>query len=225
MNAPLQPAVAPPTPARPMILVLGGIATLSGLLVVLVYHLTLPRIEANHRAAVEAAVFAVLPGAACRQSLWLDEAGLHHQPVKGGREFHAVFDGDGRLLGIAAEGVAQGYAGPVRLIWGWRPDCRCIVGMRIVGMTETPGLGDKVASDEAFLANFAALEARPTADGLEHPIVTVRHGRKQQPWEIDAISGATISSRAVGEAIARSAETLLPRVAGLLEKLTVEEEG
>ena len=30
------------------------------------------------------------------------------------------------------------------------------------------------------------------------PIKTVKHGSKKNPWEIDAISGATISSRAVG---------------------------
>ncbi|MFN3884872.1 MAG: FMN-binding protein, partial [Rhodocyclaceae bacterium] len=42
---------------------------------------------------------------------------------------------------------------------------------------------------------------------------------KSQPWEIDAISGATITSRAVGRAINDSAQVLLPRITPHLDGL------
>jgi len=55
---------------------------------------------------------------------------------------------------------------------------------------------------------------------LEHDIVAVRHGRKQHAWEIDAISGATVSSKAVAKAINRSAAQLLPVVRAKLKQFT-----
>jgi Na+-translocating ferredoxin:NAD+ oxidoreductase subunit G len=88
-------------------------------------------------------------------------------------------------------------------------------------MAETPGLGDKILIDKNFLANFDALDARLSADKkiLQNPIITVKHGSKKNPWEIDAISGATITSKAVGKAINLGAEKLLPKLAEHLEQL------
>ena len=54
---------------------------------------------------------------------------------------------------------------------------------------------------------------------LAHAIRTVKHGSKANPWEVDAISGATITSRAVGKAINDAAQALLPRIAPQLDKL------
>ena len=54
---------------------------------------------------------------------------------------------------------------------------------------------------------------------MANAIVTVKHGTKNKPWEIDAISGATITSRAVGKAINDAAQILLPRIGANLDKL------
>ncbi|MGA8879556.1 MAG: FMN-binding protein, partial [Azonexus sp.] len=90
----------------------------------------------------------------------------------------------------------------------------------VVAMRETPGIGDKILVDKEFLANFP-LEAKVSADlkVLANAIVTVKHGSKTKPWEVDAISGATITSRAVGKAINDAAQALLPRVVPNLDKL------
>jgi electron transport complex protein RnfG len=86
-------------------------------------------------------------------------------------------------------------------------------------------LGDKIITDADFVANFDALDARLSSDGqaLANEIVTVKHGTKQNPWEIDAISGATISSKAVGKAINQSAKQLLPQLVPHLDKLVQED--
>ena len=88
-------------------------------------------------------------------------------------------------------------------------------------MAETPGLGDKIIKDASFQANFDALDARVDMDNLSlvNPIVTVKQVTKQHPWEIDAISGATISSNAVGKALDQSAQALLPKLLPLLQQL------
>jgi Na+-translocating ferredoxin:NAD+ oxidoreductase subunit G len=54
---------------------------------------------------------------------------------------------------------------------------------------------------------------------LAHEIRTVKHGTKTNPWEIDAIAGATITSRAVGKGINDTAQALLPRIVRHLDKL------
>jgi electron transport complex protein RnfG len=72
-----------------------------------------------------------------------------------------------------------------------------------------------------FLENFKALDARlnDARDGLAHAIVAVKHGTKTQPWQVDAISGATVSSKAVGRALNDSAQQVVPALTARLPEL------
>jgi Na+-translocating ferredoxin:NAD+ oxidoreductase subunit G len=212
----------PSTPAGPMIRTLMGIAMLSGFLVVLTYQLTKPIIAENQRRAIEAAVFQVIPGAVTRKDFVIGENGLSavtpDNPAQG-RTLYAGYDADGKLLGIATNAAAQGYADMIHLLYGYDPACQCIRGIKVLKLAETPGLGDKILSDADFIANFTQLDASLNADGsdLANDIVTVKHGSKQHPWQIDAISGATISSKAVGKALNQSARQILPKLIPHLE--------
>ncbi|OOZ38247.1 FMN-binding protein [Solemya pervernicosa gill symbiont] len=196
-----------------MIRTLGGIAMISGFLVVLVYQWTAPMIAENKRRAIEQAIFQVLPGAVSRKDFHLSESQL----IAGegdGVMIYAGFDAEGKLKGIAAEAAAQGYADVIQMLFGYDPACECITGIKILKSAETPGLGDKIFKDADFVANFNALEARlnSTATALANPITTVKHGTKSEPWQIDAISGATVSSVAIGKALDHSAQRLLPQL-------------
>ena len=62
--------------------------------------------------------------------------------------------------------------------------------MRVIESNEPPGLGDKISKDPAFARNFDEIAVEPT-------IVAVKTGAKRLPHEVDAITGATISSKAV----------------------------
>jgi Na+-translocating ferredoxin:NAD+ oxidoreductase subunit G len=214
----------PATPAGPMIRTLMGIAMLSGFLVVLTYQLTKPIIAENQRRAIEAALFQVIPGAVQRRDFVITEQGtvaVTPESPADGIPVYAGYDADGKLLGVAANGAAQGYAGLVHLLYGYDPACQRIRGIKILKLAETPGLGDRIISDADFVANFDQLDARLNADGgdLANDIVTVKHGGKHNPWEIDAISGATISSKAVGKALNQSTKQVLPPLIRELEKL------
>jgi Na+-translocating ferredoxin:NAD+ oxidoreductase subunit G len=214
----------PSTPAGHMIRTLMGIAMLSGFLVVLAYQVTKPIIAENQRKAIEAAVFKVIPGAVSRRDFVLTDAGLvavDKEHPADGIAIYAGYDTEGRLKGIAAPAAAQGYADTIQLLYGYDPACSCIRGIKVLKLAETPGLGDRILSDPGFLANFKALDASPSADGktLANAIVTVKHGTKQHPWQIDAISGATISSKAVGRALNQSAQAVVPSLTPQLEKL------
>ncbi len=211
----------PQSASLKMILVLSLITMTSGFLVVLASQLTAPRIAENQRIAIEKAVVQVIPGATSFQEFFLVDGQL--SPTKGSNSesLYAGYDAGGRLLGVAARTAGQGYAGMVELLYGYDPQCQCIRGIKVLKMAETPGLGDKIIKDANFRANFNALDARLNADGtaLAHPIRTVKHGTKQGDWEIDAISGATISSTAVGKALNQSGQRILPQVVPLLDQL------
>jgi electron transport complex protein RnfG len=213
------PQTAPvPAPVSPVVLLrtLGTVALVCGLLLVITYQATLPAITANKKRAVERAVLAVIPGAVTSRELIAARDGIRapNETVVDGIRVYAAYDGGGRLRGVAAEGAARGYADVVRLLYGYDLDCQCIVGIKVIQTKETPGIGDRISTDKAFLRNFDALEARLNAEGtaLANAIVTVRHGTKSKAWEIDAISGATVTSRAVGKALNDSAQRLAPRV-------------
>ena len=214
-ESPLMQAV-PSTPGFRMIRTLGAIAMLSGLLVVLVFRWTGPIIAENQRIAIEKAVFQVVPGATQRVDVVLgaDGMALATDAAGDGETVYAAFDEQGKLKGVALAAGAQGYQDVVKLLYGYDPACSCIRGIKILKMTETPGLGDKIAFDPGFLRNFEALSAvvNASGDGLTNPIKAVKHGHKQFAWAVDAISGATISSVAVANALNRSMQRMAPLI-------------
>jgi electron transport complex protein RnfG len=207
-----------------MIATLGLVATLCGVLIVSAYQGTLSAVTANKRIVLERAVFRVIPGAASMQAFYGSSAGIvpaeGHQPP-GGVTFYAAYDQAGGLRGVAAEGAAVGYADVVRVLYAYDPARQAIVGFGVVSQRETPGIGDKIITDPAFLQNFQALDVRLAQDmkSLAHAVQTVKHGTKTQAWQIDAITGATVTSKAVGKAINDSAQRLLPLLVPHLDKL------
>jgi electron transport complex protein RnfG len=40
----------------------------------------------------------------------------------------------------------------------------------------------------------------------------VKHGTKREAWQIDAISGSTVTSKAIGRGLDQSAQRIVPRV-------------
>lgn len=214
----------PQTSSAAMIRTLGLVATVCGILLVLTYQGTLESITANKRIALERAVFKVLPGSASMREFHASSAGI--VPGEGpapanGVKFYATYDQQGAMTGVAAEAAAVGYADFVRILYAYDPAKQAITGIGVVSHRETPGIGDKILTDQAFLANFTALDVSLSADmkQLAHAVKTVKHGTKQNPWEIDAISGATVTSKAVGKGINDSAQRLLPLLAPNLDKL------
>ena len=215
----------PQSSSMGMMMVLSGIAMLSGFLVVLVSQLTAPMIAENQREAIERAIVQVIPGSVRHRKYQLEDGVLQAADQSAiGENIYAGYAADGKLLGIAAHAASQGYADVIYLLYGYDPACECIRGIQVLKMAETPGLGDKIIKDAAFRANFDALDARVDMNrmALVNPIVTVKHGTKQHPWEIDAISGATISAKAVGKALNQSAQSLLPQLLPLLQQLREE---
>lgn len=213
------------TPTAAMIRTLGLVSTICGLIIVGAYLGTFDAVQVNKRLALEREVFKVFPAAKAMAEFHALPAGgvapAGGELPAGATKFYAAYDDAGKLVGIAAEGGAKGYADTVRILFGYVPDCQCVTGFGVVSMRETPGIGDKILTDAEFRANFKALEVKLNAElsALANEVKTVKHGTKTKEWQIDAIAGATITSRAVGKAINDAAQVLLPRLVPQLDKV------
>ena len=180
-----------PSAAR-LVTTLSVAGLLSGLIIVSVFEATLPAIKAYQARVQREAVFKVLPGISRFERLVYEDGrvvALAREET--GQEFvFAGYDDQDRLVGYAIPGAGPGFQDTIRLLYGYLPQERRVVGMEILESRETPGLGDKIYKDAAFVANFEDLSIDPE-------IVTVKKGKKSAPNQVDAITGATISSKAV----------------------------
>jgi len=205
-----------------LITTLATVAMISGLLVVLVYEFTKPIIAENQRLATERAIFNVLPDAKSRLTFVVDQDKLVLANDKtAGELIYAGYNKQNKLVGIAINASAQGYQDTVKILYGYHPDNGCITGFDVLKSTETPGFGTKITADLGFLANFKCLDAKVNVaqSGLANKIKTVRHGTKQQLWQIDAISGSTITSNAIGRMLNQSGQAIHPVIARNLDIL------
>ena len=217
------PNEVPPLPSSfSLISTLGVVAMLSGFLVVLVYEYTKPIIAENQRIATERAIFKVLPNASSRLTFVIKNGKVEQADDKtSGELIYAGYDKENKFVGMALNAAGQGYQDIVKLLYGYIPETGCITGYDVLKSTETPGFGTKITTDKDFLANFNCLDAKVNQEqtGLINVIKTVRHGTKKNPWEIDAISGSTITSNAVGRMFNKSGQTLHPVIKQNLELL------
>jgi electron transport complex protein RnfG len=186
------PEMPEPTSALRMILTLGLAGALAGLLIVLVFDATFETIEAHKAEVVRRAVTGVLKNPARYEMHLLGEP----ESAGGQQKVYVGFDGEGDATGVAVEAAEAGFQDVIALIYGFDPRTGKLMGMKVLESKETPGLGDKIEKDLVFVGQF---------DGARPPLSAVKR-RTGAPGEIDAISGATISSRAVARIINHSLE-------------------
>lgn len=220
MSAPSLPAPQPRASIFHMYRALVGVGILCGLTIVTVYELTKPIIAENRAEALRQAVFAVIPDAASSRVFRATDEGdfvpltSEEAEKSTGELIYAGYDEEGELAGVALEARGMGYADVIKVLYGYSFEKDAIVGMKVLESKETPGLGDKIAKDEDFLANFERLDVSLSEGGrsLAHPVVAVKPGEKEHPWQVDGITGATISSVAIADMLHKSAERWVPEL-------------
>jgi len=205
-----------------------GVGVFCGLLIVSVFQVTLPVIERNKAEALQEAIFHVLPNASTSTTYYLDGADgfkLLEGDGVGEQLVYAGYDDAQRLVGLAVEAQGMGYQDVIALIYGYSFTEQAIIGIQVLESKETPGLGDKIETDAAFLENFKRLDVSVRGDGsaLANSVVPVKHGEKTKPWEVDGITGATISSVAIANVLDRSAQYWVPRIRRNLSDFQGEE--
>jgi len=212
MNAPA-PLQQKKTSTWEMYRAIVGIGAFCALLIVSVYQGTAARIADNKARFLNNAIAGVLPAVRSPIEVSLNENGaLVAATEPANLPAFLGYGEDGELVGAIITAQAMGYADNVTVLYSYSFDLQAIVGFMVLETKETPGLGDKVETEPHFLANFEALDARLNEDGtaLANAIVTVKQGAKTEPWQVDGITGATITSEAVGVILNKGSSYWLP---------------
>jgi electron transport complex protein RnfG len=109
---------------------------------------------------------------------------------------------DGEVVAYIVPAESKGYAGAIEMLVAVSPDLK-VLKYSILESKETPGLGDK-AKEPLFADQFIGKDA-------EHLEVTKDPNKKDL---IQAISGSTITSRAVTKGIKEALEEVTAFVQG-----------
>ncbi|HIJ34682.1 MAG TPA: FMN-binding protein, partial [Gammaproteobacteria bacterium] len=165
---------------------------ISGVAIVAVYEATLPTITHNKAEELKAAVFKVLPEVTEMRKYQYENNSLRFRTEEGSDDqtLYGGYSQQGAFVGYAIPSAGPGFQDTIGILYGYIPEQRKVVGMEILESRETPGLGDKIYKDLYFVSNFENLSIDPE-------IMVVKKGLRDEPHEVDAITGATISSKAV----------------------------
>ncbi|MDA3925886.1 MAG: RnfABCDGE type electron transport complex subunit G [Kiritimatiellae bacterium] len=108
--------------------------------------------------------------------------------IVGKETFFVCRSGDGKVAAVAVEGLSKnGYGGNISLMVGLSAEKK-VISYQVITANETPGLGSNISSTE-FSAPFCG---KPFSSNWKV---------KKDGGEFDAITSATISSRAALECI------------------------
>lgn len=210
-------SVPPPAPVEEEVSTFRLVATLAlagalaGLLIVLVNQHTKPIIDQYKAEQLQKAVYEVLPGSVRYTTFYLlDDVLTPTLPTAAKQsDFKRVYvgyDTGGQIKGVAVSRGEAGFQDVVQIIFGFDPVTAKLTGMKVLQSKETPGLGDKIFKDQAFVAQFFAAP--------QTPLKGVKTGMgKGRPGEIDTITGATISSKVVIDIINHAMEEWMPVLA------------
>jgi len=191
----------PKTPAPKEVSTFRLVATLAvagalaGLLIVMVNLHTKPIIDKYKAEQLKLAVYEVLPGVEHYDTWYLVDGKLSMTLPAGAKEseYKRIYigrDKDGKTQGVAISRGESGFQDVIMVIFGLDPATQKLTGMKILDSKETPGLGDKIYKDQAYVSQFF--------EGPLTPLVPVKIGAgRGEPNEVDTITGATISSKAV----------------------------
>ena len=168
---------------RQMILVLSSIGVISGALLTTVNLFTKDRIAANKQREIEAGIVRVVPGTKASQKIYEEN------------DF-TVYEGkdeEGLVLGVAVSTAVGGFQDKIVYIFGLNAELTRVSSLYVLEQKETPGLGAKITNEESFLQFWEERDCSQPIT-LRKPAVD-----KSQlaPSEVNTITGATISSRAV----------------------------
>ena len=103
-----------------------------------------------------------------------------------GTKYVVGLDKDGNEVGMVFTTTAKSYGGEIIVMTAIDTEGK-IAGVEILQINDTPGLG----------MNANKPEEKEKYSGMNDTITVLKNGAKAQNNEVDAIAGATISSKAV----------------------------
>lgn len=170
------------------------VAVFSGVVLAGVFHVADPMIQANKEKELKESIFVVLPEAKDFKKL--------EKTV--GQDTITVYEGidaNGQPVGIAFKADGGGFQGNIGIMVGLNLDYLKLKGIKILDQVETPGLGNRI-SEPKFEDQFKGIEISPKVE-------YIKNRKPEKPNQIQAITGATISSDAVVKNINNAIQKVL----------------
>jgi electron transport complex protein RnfG len=191
-GAPPVAAAAPRVNTWRLLSTMAGGGAIAGLVIVLFYVWTLPRVDAYKAKVLRAAIGEVLHDPARADTLWLVGGALTLQRPGGDtakitERIYLGYDAGGLPVGYALPASEAGFADFIDMLVGYDPVAGRVLGLKVLANKETPGIADKVFQ-VPFLERF---RSRAT------PLRGIKPGAAADSTTVEMITGATISSRAV----------------------------
>ena len=170
-----------------MVVVLTIVGLLSGGFLTVVYQKTAPLIERQAQESLRRAIFVVLPEAVDYKEVRLAEDVLYQG-----------LDKKGRQIGWAFLAEGSGFQGKIKLMVGMDQDLNKLQNIEVLESIETPGLGGRITEDD-FKRQFQGLNMKKKIKLIKS--ARPRHVDALDRVRVQAITGATISSKAIVEII------------------------
>jgi len=177
-----------------MFLNLTVIGVLAGGLLAVIFSVADPLIQANKEKELKESIFVVLPEAK-------DYVVMEKTVGKQKLTLYKGIDGFGNAVGVAFKAEGSGFQGKIVTMVGLGLDYLQLKGIKVLEQLETPGLGNRI-SEDSFQGQFKGVEVKPR-------IEYIKNRKPEKPNQIQAITGATISSDAVVKHINKSVEMVL----------------
>jgi electron transport complex protein RnfG len=151
------------------------------------------KIAENQKRALVSAIDEVVPNCASSEPMTVD-----------GDDVYKCLGADGSIIGWAVETSGTGFIDKITLVVGLSPDAKTILGIKVIQNSETPGLGNKIESKWAD--QYADLDATRKIEVVKRPV-------NQGTNEVQAITGATWSSRYTTDIVNSVIERVGPKLA------------
>ncbi len=171
-----------------MIIALTIVTIIAGFALAFAYEFFKDKIANNAIKALNESIGAVIPGAVSKEEVHSSNDLIIYKVYD--KELNST---DKNLLGYAIVTYASGYQGSIKILVSITPDLSKIITFRVLDHSETPGLGGNIVNQD-FISQYEGLSC-------EKPIIVIKGPSNKDNNEISAISGATISSKAVTKAL------------------------
>lgn len=173
--------------ALKMFVVLTLISLLSGALLASFDNYTASRIEENRIKNLKQAISEVLPAHDYYDELTLDSKTVYIGRLKN----------SDKPVGLAFKIAGNGFQGKISMMVGIKPDFLALTGLKVLEQIETPGLGTKIVEDPSQKRNPFWFPEQFSGASIETGLELVKNRSPSKTNEIQAITGATISSQSV----------------------------
>jgi electron transport complex protein RnfG len=168
-----------------MVVVLTALSVISGGALAFLQKNTMARIEINKLQFIKGPAVKEILGKTSNDPI------VDRFKIKQGDKEDSFFVGkySGSPKAVVLESAGKGFGGDVGIVVGVNLNDDKILGVRVTSQTETPGVGARAQTDLTFVSQF---KGQTLKDAFKV---------KSDGGQVDAMAGATITSRAVSSAL------------------------